>query len=103
MKEKNQPPTFTPEFSTTRAAEHQQASSKKEEVLVVYTIYKHPTDYPDHYVLKRWLCGKQIVQDETYLFAHPELEACRDQLYRKVLFNVGRVPGDDPCILESWV
>jgi len=65
-------------------------------------IYKRPADYPNHFVVRRWIIkhGSQVPEftgalfdslDEARAFAGPG----------RVCFK--RKKDDDPCIVETWV
>lgn len=72
----------------------------------LYTIYDHPSDYPEHFVARRWsLVGNQDP-------ARPDpgpvvaigltLDEVRGLLPRG-LTCIGRDAGDDPVIVETWL
>jgi hypothetical protein len=66
--------------------------------LNIYTVYKAPRDIQANYVVRRWELEKPT--DE---FCTAEtLEAARAQLPAE-LYNIGRMPADDPTIVESWL
>lgn len=76
-------------------------------VRVRYVIYRHPLDYPDKYVVRRWLnSGRSpTYYPEEQIFAVEDTaEAARARVprgegYRKV----PRHPSWDPVILEAWM
>jgi hypothetical protein len=68
-------------------------------MLSMWTIYDHPTDYPDHFVARRFELDKptsQILLCET-------LEPIRDALAGAGLICFMRDPSDDPKIVETWM
>ena len=74
--------------------------------LEMFTIYKHPSDYPDEYVCRRQLIGPGVVQHDANLFVRSSsLELCRALLHSKKagLTCLGRQPQDDPVIVETWI
>ena len=71
--------------------------------LIIYTIYDHPKDFPNHYVIKRDFIGTLVERDQNYLFMHRNLDECRKQMTALRLSCVGRSEEDDPVILESWI
>lgn len=74
------------------------------EELFVYTIYDHPLDYPNSYVVKKWICNDPPVQDSKFLIEGKDLERIREMLVIEMgLFFLGRQPDDDPKILESYI
>jgi hypothetical protein len=63
----------------------------------IWTIYKHPRDYPEHYVARLWLWGdptERVLTAET-------LEEIRTLIPRG-LVRLNRMPDDDPAIVETW-
>jgi len=71
-------------------------------ILEMWCIYDHPADYPNHYVLRRWLVGGgKLVPDEKCQLARTIGEARK--LVPTGLYCLGRLPGDDRCIAETWV
>jgi hypothetical protein len=71
--------------------------------LVIYTIYDHPKDYPDHFVIKRWRVGtKGVFQDPHFKFLGKTLADCRKKLAKKGLARTIS-NFDDPVIIESYI
>jgi hypothetical protein len=65
----------------------------------IYAIYDHPFDYPDEFVCRVW----HGMTAELKLFARGKtLAEVRAKLPRGV-HNLGRLPEDDPKIVESWI
>lgn len=70
-------------------------------MIPIYVIYDNPTDHPGKFVVRKWWgdkpTGEGAVTDSLY--------AAR--LYIRELglglVMVTRDPGDDPCIVESWL
>ncbi len=73
--------------------------------LHIYTIYDHPSDFPNSFVVKRWVdfAGGTPVQDEEFLITSLDLESCRDIMHAKGLYNLGRDNTDDHTIIETWI
>jgi hypothetical protein len=75
----------------------------------IYTIYDHPYDYPETYVIKKLdindCSGKKIepVQDPHYVFQDKDLNVVRNELIIRGFYNIGRQFDDDKVILESWI
>lgn len=78
----------------------------KREFAVQWTIYDHPKDYPNHFVVRKWT----VFEDDTHIWIEPDkdcfladtLENARS-LVPRGFYPVGRMPGDDPAILEVWI
>jgi len=76
----------------------------------MYTIYGHPSDHPDHFVVRGSTVqpgagpnrqGSTIVQDTDCQLADT-LEAARELIPDEGLYCLERLPEDDPVILEVW-
>jgi hypothetical protein len=70
--------------------------------LHMWTIYDHPTDWPDVFIARLWL-----VDDKGWRFtretrAAKTLDEVRGMLPRG-LTCLSRAPIDDPKIVESWL
>lgn len=74
------------------------------EEMFFYTVYDHPKDYPDHFVVRRFLItpGKAIPQPDIYL-QKDNLDELRHELFNLGLFPIGRDKSDDPVIVETWI
>jgi hypothetical protein len=72
-------------------------------LLSVWTVYDHPSDYPDGFVARRHeaYTDHSVVATADAVFA-PTLEAVRAKL-PPGLHCITRSPGDDPVIVESWI
>lgn len=70
--------------------------------LDVYTIYDHPSDYPDKYVLRVHHAAAGQTRSEAVACLFDSLDAAREAL-PPGLVCVGREMGDDPVIVESWI
>lgn len=70
--------------------------------LQLYTIYDHPADHPDGFVVRRFEVedGKSTAKES--LGTAPTLEEARG-LVPPGLFNLGREAGDSPSIAETWI
>lgn len=70
--------------------------------LVMYTIYEHPRDYPEWYVLRRcWTLPGEIVMDSEC-----RLGLCPASLRNYIPKGLVRClagPDDDPVIVEVWL
>jgi hypothetical protein len=73
-----------------------------DEPLVMWTVYKHPADYPGWFVARPFaitsrgsIAGSQVLKART-------LKAVRDML-PPGLTCLTRSPDDEPQIVETWV
>lgn len=69
-----------------------------------YVVYNHPSDYPDHLVVRRWEITKSGPVPEKDIFLKAgSLEELSTELYTLGLVRTKRAPDDDPAILEIWI
>lgn len=66
--------------------------------IAVYVIYKHPADYPDKYVMRKFIGNHPTSHFETA----DTLEEIRKFLPKNTI-RFERDISDDKCIVESWV
>jgi hypothetical protein len=72
------------------------------EALPIWTVYDHPTDFPDCFIARLSLVSRWgNVTTQTILTA-ATLEDLRSQLPRG-LYRLDRDPADDPVIVEVWM
>lgn len=72
--------------------------------LLLYTIYDSPKDYPGKFVITKWKVAYGVtIADPDYKFVVDDLATCREEMRRLGLYRLGREPGDDPVIVETWV
>jgi len=66
----------------------------------MWTIYDHPRDYPDRYVVRVWYGLMPVAP----AFSFDSLSDARDFIAETGgCVNLGRAPRDDPCIIETWI
>lgn len=70
--------------------------------LDLYTIYDHPADHPDHFVVRRWEVGPTGVVATSDVTLHATLDAAREAI-PPYLACLHRYDDDDPVIVETWV
>lgn len=75
-----------------------------EPVITIWVIYDHPTDFPDHFVVRQWhvLGGITTPAADLNCWQAFTLEEAR-RFIPAGLTNIGRLPEDDPAILEAWI
>jgi hypothetical protein len=70
--------------------------------IYVYTIYDHPGDYPNHFVVRCTLIYQGKVMPDDHAWLAPTLEQAR--LFIPPGLNpLPRNPEDDPVIVECWL
>lgn len=66
------------------------------EVFVAWAIYDHPSDYPNHFVVRRW---EWMTPDEGCQL-YDTLEDARAAIPPGLVCIVGN---SDPVIIETWI
>jgi hypothetical protein len=74
-----------------------------DDVLALWTIYDHPTDFPNHYIARLFHVDKQGSRATATVVAADSLEALREPLRNIGLTRLPRDPNDDPVIVETWL
>ncbi len=69
--------------------------------LDMWTVYKHPEDYPEHYVVRQWTVRADGMAAGAALLADT-LEQARE-LVPPHSYRLDRHPDDEPCIVEVWL
>lgn len=68
-----------------------------------FVIYDRPIDYPQTYVVRRWvLAGGECVPTDDHWLA-PTLEVARGYVPSSATVHLPRTEGDMPAIVETWV
>lgn len=73
------------------------------DALRIWTVYDHPTDFPEHYVARLFLVTGKGSEATTITAINRDLKLLREQLERLGLTRLPRDPNDEPQIVESWV
>lgn len=69
--------------------------------LVMWTIFDHPRDYPAGFIARKFIVSNGKVHPTEEALQGETLESVQQQL-PPGLFCLGRSPGDDSKIVESW-
>jgi hypothetical protein len=70
--------------------------------IAMYVIYRHPTDYPDKYVMRKLtITYSGIIKDKNCIVGET-LEEVRSKVPPN-LYNIGRGPLDEEQIVETWM
>lgn len=82
------------------------AREDNREELDHYVIYEQPKDFPDKFVVRRWLIvgGEEksaLIADKAALLANTLDEARR--LIPPGRYRIPRAQEDDPIIVETWI
>jgi hypothetical protein len=76
--------------------------SRAQNDLLVWTIYDHPKDFPNSYVVRPF-SSRQGAAPLTVHFEHAQLEHVRGALEHLGLICMPRAESDDPTIVETWL
>lgn len=74
------------------------------DVFRTYTLFDHPSDYPEWYVLRSHAVypgGKIVAENPALLFR--DVEKAREWCMQRGLYRMARKPEDPPAILEVWL
>lgn len=71
--------------------------------LSIWTVYDHPTDFPQEFVARQHLADKGGSQPTQNAFRTRRIETMRMILGHAGLVQMMRDPSDDPKIVESWL
>jgi hypothetical protein len=77
-----------------------------EDLLEIYTLFDHPEDYPNSYVIKRDLVDNkgQAKRDDRFHFESDNIETCRNfMIIDMAKVPMAPMPGDDPVIIETYI
>ncbi len=69
--------------------------------LLVWTIYDHPLDFPDGYVVRPH--SSKHARPLNLVFAHAQLAVVRAALQHLGLTCLPRDASDPPAVLETWI
>lgn len=67
--------------------------------LEIWTVYRHPRDYPDKYVARKGFVPGGATNDMFVADSLDEIHA----LLPRGLVRIPRYEADDPAIVESWL
>lgn len=67
-----------------------------------WTVYDHPSDYPNAFVARRWLTDGPAVTLTNEMFTADTLQELR-ALLPAGLHCIPRFEGDQPQIVEVWL
>lgn len=69
------------------------------ETLSIWVIYDHPTEYPDHFVARRFAYD----QPTPDIKLASDIMALRADMLTQGLVCITRSPDDDAKIVETWL
>lgn len=79
------------------------AADTKAGKLTIWTVYDHPSDFPEHFVARRFVVDKTGSCPTDKVIATLSLDDLRMILQMAGLTVLMRNNGDDAAIVESWL
>lgn len=70
--------------------------------MMVFTVYDHPRDYPNHFVVRGWEIDNLEPRPRQECTLASTLDEARKAI-PKGFINIGRFEDDDSVILEVWI
>lgn len=67
----------------------------------IWVVYHRPRDFPNVLFMSRVWYGE--VPTDQVMFADSLAEMHRKLIAHGASVSIGRMPGDDPCIVECWL
>jgi hypothetical protein len=72
-------------------------------VLRMWSVYRHPRDYPDKFVARLFEVDAAGSRATGSIVIAEKLERLQDEMMQMGLVKLMRSPGDDPVIVETWL
>lgn len=74
------------------------------EDLEIYVVYDRPADFPDEYVVRRWITKEgKSVPDQFVCARSKSLDIIHGLMQRDGLVFLTRDPSDDKCIVGTYL
>ena len=71
-------------------------------VLSIWTVYDHPTDFPNEFVARRWEVHDKPVPTDDIITSN-DVNLIRASLASRGLTCLAPSKDDDPNIVETWL
>ena len=71
--------------------------------LSLWTVYDHPSDYPCHFVARRFDIAGGVPVATLDVFLAPSLTTLRRKLLARGLVGLIRTPRGEPAVVEVWI
>jgi hypothetical protein len=72
-------------------------------VIIGWTIYDHPKDFPDKFAARMWVSvGGEVAWTDNVVLSE-DVDLLRDYFSRTGRARFLRSSEDDPVIMESWI
>lgn len=72
-------------------------------ILETWTIYDHPADRPDKFVLRKFEVHQSEVIPTAEAYMADDVEALRSMMIRRGLVKLLRNAEDHPSVMETWI
>jgi hypothetical protein len=77
-------------------------------IFTVWAVYNHPKDNPHNFVARKWTVetkgvGDYIELPTSEIIESTSLQEIRRRMKKLNLTKIGRLIGDDPVIIETWL
>lgn len=79
-----------------------ESEASREAVLQMWVIYQHPLDYPDSFVLRRWIITDAGAKPTMDVQVASSLVAIRSHVPMHC-YRIDRYTDDEPHIVEVWM
>jgi hypothetical protein len=72
--------------------------------LPLYFVYDHPKDFPNDFVVRRWMLVKgELIPDKEIMMKTSNYADIKTEMMYMGLTKMARQPDDEPCIKETWI
>jgi hypothetical protein len=71
--------------------------------LSIWTIYDHPSDFPDGFIARRWEITGNGEEKTDDVVKAVELKSLQEHFAMRGLYRMPRYDEDDPVIVECWL
>lgn len=78
-------------------------SASSRSTLYLYTVYDHPADYPQHFVVRKFAIGPGTVTQTDDVQLYESLPLVWRAMMDQGLVCLPRSTDDDPKIVETWM
>jgi len=76
----------------------------QDDELIIYTVFDHPADFPDEFVVRRFYSGANGTRPDSELYARSrDVNEIYTLLSLKGLVRLERDESDDPKIMCSFI
>jgi hypothetical protein len=81
------------------------ADCRRKGLIMMWTVYSRPSDYPDGYVARLFVVGKGVKGNggTPWVIRGATLESVRKAIPSEASERIPRDPQDEPQIVETWL